>query len=122
MRRPHRRSQVSLKVEALETRLTPSWSPWLVEGFDATAGGALPSGWSQWSSQAGGQFATATNAALSPTKSLASTVASSSTTARAFVTAAAAADVKVSAAVNLNSLVPMEVLLRGSGLNTTSPS
>src|SRR5947199_32198 len=74
---PRRRTaSPTLRLEALETRLAPSGTPWLSETFDTTAAGGQP----------------------------------------------APADVEVTAAVQLNSLIPAQVLARGSGLNTATPT
>jgi hypothetical protein len=96
-----------------------SSAPLLQQNFNTTPGGQLPAGWSEWESE--GAFGAAPTSALTSPNGL-SAGTSGGDSARAWMTTAAPGNVQVSAAVFLNSLAPGEVLLRGSGLNTTSPS
>jgi hypothetical protein len=100
-----------------------SYGPvWTVESFDTTTAGSLPAGWAQWSSTANSSFAVSSSLSLSPNNSLASNSTSSGLNARAWINTAQQANVEVSAAVYLNSQIPIEILARGTNLNTTSPS
>src|SRR5579875_194303 len=112
-----------LRLEELEPRLAPTASLGLEESFDTTAPGSLPAGWSQWSSKGTNAFAVTSTQSLSPPNSLAitSTVVSG-LNARSWVNTAQPANEEVSAAVYLNSLIPTEILDRGSNLNSTTPS
>jgi hypothetical protein len=96
-----------------------SAAPLLQQNFNPIPNGQLPAGWSQWDSE--GAFGVASQGALSSPNGLAGN-SSGGNTARAWLNAAQPADVQVSAAAYLNTLAPAEVLLRGSGLNTTAPS
>src|SRR5262245_2530196 len=105
----------TLHLEALESRLAPSGTPWLTENFDTTAAGTLPAGWSQWQSGAA-TVGVSSTAGLGGSGSLDIAAAASSSAAHAWYNTAAAADVQVTAAVLLNSLIPAQVLARGSNL------
>src|SRR5262245_23341142 len=109
---------VRLRLEELETRLAPA----SLETSDTTAAGALPTGWSQWSSSGTDAFAVTSSQALSTPNSLAVNSSASGLSALARVNAAQPANVQVGAAVYLNSAIPARVLARGSGLSTTTPT
>jgi hypothetical protein len=116
------RRHTSLAFDVLETREAPSASPWASESFDSTPVGALPAGWSQWSSDGHADAAVSAAQSLSAPNSLAVTTASSSAASRAWLNQLAPADVQVSAAVAATSLIPAQVLARGSNLGTATPS
>jgi hypothetical protein len=100
-----------------------SYGPiWSVESFDTTKAGSLPAGWSQWSNIGSNSFAVSSTQSLSPNNSLSSSSNSSGMSARAWINTAQQANVEVSAAVYLNSLIPIEILARGTNLNTPTPS
>lgn len=113
-----------LWLEALETREAPCASLGTEQSFDTTATGSLPTGWSQWSSNAGtNAFAVSSAQSLSSPNSLAvSSPTASGLNARAWVNTAQSANEEVNADVYLNSSIPAEIIARGSGLNTTTPS
>jgi hypothetical protein len=111
-----------LTFEVLETRETPSATPWASESFDSTAVGSLPSGWSQWSSDGKVDAAVSSAQSLSAPNGLAISTTSSNASSRAWLNQLAPADVQVSAAVDLTSLIPAQVLARGSNLGTATPS
>jgi hypothetical protein len=111
-----------LAVQILEPREAPSATPWVAESFDGTTAGSLPAGWSQWGSDGRADAAVSSAQSLSPSNGLAITTASSSASSRAWVNQLAPADVQVSAAVDLGSLIPAQVLARGSNLGTPTPS
>ncbi|HSQ54747.1 MAG TPA: Ig-like domain-containing protein, partial [Gemmata sp.] len=91
------------------------------EAFDTTATGEVPKGWQTWGSGAAGSFAVSSSLALSPANGLAST-GGSTTIGRAWSTADLPADVDASAAVYLNNLIPAQVFVRGSNLDTATPT
>ncbi len=119
------RCALALSVEALETRemlavdpLNPSHVlAW--QSFDHTNLGALPTGWSQGSST--GSFAVSTHHSSDHGAGLASS-GMSGQTARTWISASQPADIGVSAAVYVDSLIPAEVLVRGSNLDSANPS
>src|SRR5205823_6159833 len=121
MANPSMRHRAKLSFETLETRDAPSATPLLIESFDRTAQGALPSNWVQWSNSGSPSFAVSNAQALSGQLGLAST-GLSSLAARTWLTTSEPADLQVSAAVYLNNLVPLQVLARGKNLETTTPS
>jgi hypothetical protein len=112
----------SLYVQPLEARLAPSASPVGLETFDTTPPGSLPPGWSQWSGDGSAAFAVSAARSLSAPNGLGVSAAVSSLAARSWVSAAAPADVQVGAAVYLDTLIPAQVIARGSGLGTAAPS
>src|SRR5262249_6288828 len=84
-----------------------------------TGVGALPAGWSQWANS--GAFAVSTDQALSRYRSLANDGVTGQK-AVAWANTSQPANVQVSASVYLNSMVPAEILARGSRLNTNTPT
>jgi hypothetical protein len=117
--------QASLYVEQLETREMLTTSPLSPAGliaretFDGTALKALPAGWTEWSTS--GPFAVANNVALSGHNSLVATGGTGQID-RSWVNSALAANVQVSADLFVNSLVPGQVLARGSNLDSPTPT
>jgi hypothetical protein len=110
-----------LNVERLEDREIPSATS-IIQTFDtATTPPALPSGWTQWSSDGSTAFVTAAGQGMGGT---AGVVASglSKTAALAWSTQTQSGDSGVSAAVLLNSLEPTFVFARGTKLGTATPS
>ncbi len=114
-------STVRLQLEALEPRKAPSASPWLVENFDSTSLGSLPWDWSQWSSSGYQAFRVGSDPTGSGGHDLAASASISNLTSRAWANTLTPADVQVSANVYVDSLIPAQVLLRGTGLNTATP-
>jgi hypothetical protein len=110
------------RAELLETREAPSATPWLSESFDTTSVGSLPAGWASWNNSDGGGFQVSTLHALNGSNGLTSGATASSADARAWYATATPADVDASADVFVNNLIPTRVLVRGSELNTTTPS
>jgi hypothetical protein len=114
-----RSRRVFLRLEELEPRLAPAVS---LETFDTTPLGALPANWSQWSSGANA-FAVSSSRSLSAPNSLAvSSPAASGLNARSWINTTQPANMQVSAAVYLNGPIPAEILARGAGLGTNTPS
>jgi hypothetical protein len=108
------------RAEPLESREVPAVS--LNESFDAVNPGQLPPGWAQWDSTPAASFTVSAGQSLSSPNSLLGSSTTSAAGARAWFATALPADVQVGAAVYLNSLIPAQVLARGTGLDTTSPS
>jgi hypothetical protein len=108
-----------LTVELLETRLAPATTVSVLETFDTTPLGSLPSGWAQWSSNGSSSFAVSNTRSFSGPESLASS-GLSNLSGRAWLAAQQPADVQVSSEVYLDSLVPIQVLARGSNLNSSN--
>jgi hypothetical protein len=101
------------------TMITPVASG---QNFDSTAAGSLPAGWAQWSSDGGTAFAVTPGLALSGANGLAATAAISRLDAQAWETKPQPADLQVTSAVYVNSLIPAQVLARGSALGSSTPN
>ena len=99
----------------------PAPSRAVQQNFDSTAAGSRPAGWSGWSTDAGSAFGTNSNRAVSAPNGFLSTGGSTSS-ARAWADADFPADVQASAAVYLDSLVPAQIFVRGTNLNTAAPT
>jgi hypothetical protein len=93
----------------------------LKESFDKTAPGQLPTGWSRWSNTRDVSFAVSAAKPLSGANGLASS-GGSRVAARAWLDKPRPADVQAGAAVLLDTLIPVQVLVRGTHLDTASPS
>jgi hypothetical protein len=91
------------------------------QNFDATNGGAPPTGWQNWVSNAVGTASVSSALALSQPNGYAF-AGSSTTSARAWATTTLPAAVSASTAVYLNSLIPAELIVDGSNLNTATPT
>ncbi|MDB5313435.1 MAG: hypothetical protein JWO38_7637 [Gemmataceae bacterium] len=91
------------------------------QSFDTTPPGQLPAGWSGWTGDPPGGFAVSSARALSGADGLAST-GGSAASARAWYSTELPADVTASAAVFLDTLIPAQLIVRGSNLNTASPT
>jgi hypothetical protein len=109
----------SLHVQPLEPRLAPSAG---LETFDTTPVGSLPSGWSQWSGNGSAAFAVSAARSLSAPNGLAVSAGISTLAARSWLNGAGSADVQVGAAVYLDTLIPAQLIARGTGLGTAAPS
>jgi hypothetical protein len=119
---PRRRtSTLFLYLETLESRQAPSGTPWLTENFDTTAAGALPTGWSEWNTD-GVTVGVSATTGVNNTSSLDIAASVSRSAAHAWYNVAASADVQVTAAIQLNSLIPAQILARGSNLNSAGAS
>jgi hypothetical protein len=92
------------------------------QNFDSTPIHGLPGGWSQWTNISDAQFGASNQIALSSPNSLASAAANSSAVARAWLNAVLPEDVQVTTSIFANSLIPAEVIARGSQLNTATPT
>jgi hypothetical protein len=98
--------------------------PNAADSFDQDVPGRLPAGWAGWTSAGAGTaaFQVTSGRSLSMSQALSSTATLSSAAARAWLTTPQPADVEASASVYLDGLQPAGVLVRGSKLDTTSPS
>ncbi|HJT77911.1 MAG TPA: hypothetical protein VJ739_11980, partial [Gemmataceae bacterium] len=112
-------SRVRPRLEQLESR--ELLSAGVSESFDGTALGSLPAGWSQWGSFGGTPFAVSSAASISQPNALAVT-GGSQVSARAWYGTVQPADVQVSAAVDLTTIIPAQLIARGSALNTATPT
>ena len=121
MSQRRRSYHVHLECECLEQRVTPTTSIWQLQTFEAVAGGQIPANWSQWSGEAANSFGVDSTFAFNGTHSLASS-GDSAMTARTWYNQVLPANFGVSAAVYLNSLEPLQLLVRGQNLNSTQPS
>jgi hypothetical protein len=99
----------------------PVPSAGVTQSFDATAAGAVPAGWTDWTSDSTGGFKTSSARALSPSNGFADTGVTN-TAARSWSNTDLPADVDASAAVFLDSLVPAQVFARGTNLASAAPS
>src|SRR5262245_26064263 len=114
-----------LRVEALETREMPSTSPLSRVGllsretFQSTALSALPNSWTQWTND--GPVAVSAEQALTGTTGLAASGVTGQT-ARAWANQRFSTDLKASVAVYVDSLIPAQLIIRGSSLDTANPS
>lgn len=112
---------VSFDSFAINQDPVPKGQPQDAESFDQAAVGTLPAGWSQYSSSTANAFQVSNQVAVSHPNALMSNGASA-TTAAAWLNQQYGPDVKIKADVYLNSLIPAEIVARGQGLNTKSPS
>lgn len=105
-----------LTVEGLEARALPSSTPLLNEAFQTAGPNGLPAGWVQWSADRSPAFRIDPTSGLGDLGELTAT-APRGVAARAWVTAPFPADVETSASVYLNSLVPVQLFVRGKHLD-----
>jgi hypothetical protein len=113
---------VKLELQLLENREAPSVTPWTSLSFEGSQTGSLPLNWSQWSSDGQTQFAVtgSPTPALSGKQSFSVTSGPkgvSGDVSRSWLDETMPADMQVGAAVYVNSLIPAQVLARGSNLN-----
>src|SRR4051812_13677028 len=111
--------RVRLRPEALESRETPAAGT--IESFDAIAPPGLPGGWQERSNDGTNIFDTKAGAGLGGTAGVAAT-GSSRTSGFAWNGTAVSGDTGAAASVKLDSLVPISVIIRGSNLNSATPS
>lgn len=114
---------VKLELERLESREMLSVTPSTTLSFEGSQAGNLPLNWTQWSSDPNTQFAVTTSPspALSGTKGFSVTSgngAVSGAVTRSWLNETMPADMQVGAAVYVDSLIPAQVIARGSNLNT----
>src|SRR6185295_5105404 len=100
MAKSRRLGNVRLTLERLEGREVPAASPWMLETFDQTTIGALPSGWLLHGSEAGAGFAASPTQALGPDNGLRS-IGASTTETRTWSNIALPSDAQISANVFL---------------------
>ncbi|MBY0513346.1 MAG: hypothetical protein K2P78_05485, partial [Gemmataceae bacterium] len=87
----------------------------LTERFDTQTNGGLPDGWGKWSSAA------PVAARTTPDQSLRLDGVTATGT-RLWLNRALAADVQVTSSLYVDSLVPAQLIARGKGLDTATPS
>src|SRR6266436_88891 len=95
-------------------------APAVTESFDKAAAGTAPEGWSRWASP-GSSVEVSALKSLSAPNGLAVTGPSPGT-ARAWLARPQPADVQASAAVYLDTLIPAQILIRGSRLDSVAAS
>jgi hypothetical protein len=123
MKKIHKLRPVPLRLEELEARLAPAAPVGPLETFDTTEPGTLPANWSQWSNTATNAFGASSAQSFSPPNSLlVASPSASGMNARAWINTAQPANMQVEAAVYLDQPIPAEVLARGRGLNSATPS
>jgi hypothetical protein len=113
---------VSLDNFTVTSLDSPPPTPSVSETFDTTPVGTLPAGWAGWTNSSSGAFQVSTLHALSGSNGLTSNAAASSAAARAWYATAMPAGVQASAAFYVNNTQPVQILVRGSGLSTTTPT
>jgi len=102
--------------------VTTTATPTVSQSFDTTPIGALPANWTQWSSDRTTAFAVSSARALSAPSGLAVTALTSHVSAQAWPNTPEPADLQVTAAVYVNSVIPAQILARGSNLGSATPS
>src|SRR5260221_10473585 len=113
--------RVRLRCEHLEARETPAATVWTQQSFDDLVFGSIPSNWQQWSSPGVASFGAGTQHTYSGDQGL-TTTALSNQTARAWSSEVMPADFATSAYVYLDSLQPIQFIVRGQNLAGNSPS
>lgn len=115
---PARRTRLSL--QALESRTTPAAVPWPADAFDQAVVGSIPADWSGWAADGDSGFR------VSNTKAVAgnalSSAGGSTRAGRVWLGPALPADVSATAAVLADTLIPAQVFVRGTNLDTPRPS
>src|SRR5262245_13912131 len=110
-------SRMLPRLESLELWMAPSASPWLNETFNSTLLGKIPTSESQSSSTGAAAFGVISTSTTMGIRDLAVNTSTSALAARDWVTTLVPADTQVSANIYLNTLIPAQVFLRGTGLN-----
>src|SRR5262245_26196678 len=121
MANARQRPTAQLAVERLEGRVVPATNPWLVESFEQSAAGGLPSGWAQHDSDPAGSVQATTAVAQASSVGLQAS-GSSLSESRAWLATALPSDVQVSVSIYLDSLIPAKVIARGTNLDSDSPT
>jgi len=100
----------------------PSVGSWWVEPFQRTGPAGLPSGWAQWNNASTPLFAIdQAGQGLGGQGRLISSAASWNSS-RAWLNTTFSSNIEASAAVYLTSAAPVQLLVRGSGLGTNTPT
>jgi len=92
------------------------------QNFDGTPLGQLPASWSGWSNVGAASLVAANTASQSPSQSLQSSSTSSTAQARAWLTTPLPQNVEATASFLVSSLIPAQLIARGSNLGTSTPS
>jgi hypothetical protein len=90
------------------------------ESFNSTAIGSVPADWSRWSND--GALGFGASSARAVDGNALNSTGISSRASRAWQASASFVDVNASADVYVNSLIPAQVFVRGSNLDTQTPS
>lgn len=109
-----------LGLERLEARDVPA-SVLYQQNFDTTPIGTAPANWAQWSSDGSAAFSVTPIRSVSGAQSLQS-AGTSAQTALTWYNQSAPADLEVSANIYADSLIPTRLLIRGSNLNSATPT
>ncbi len=88
--------------------------------FDSTPLGQIPAGWSSWNANNSGSFGVST-APAGAGQALASD-GTSSTASRVWNNTVMPADVQASVSIHVNSLIPAQIFVRGSHLDSATPT
>ena len=107
-------------LEQLELRDNPS-AGWVGESFDSLAAPALPADWRAWSADGQQQYITSRLASVSGTNSLAS-LGSTANSARFWHQSTVSGDTGAAFSVLAGTSARIDVLARGTGLDTATPS
>ena len=113
-------SPIRRTLEQLEARENPSVT-WAGESFEGIAAPKLPTDWATWSNDGEPQFITSKLTALSGTNSLAS-LGSASNSSRLWNRATYPGDYGAALSLRAGAAIRMDVLARGSQLDSTRPS
>lgn len=116
----HRALLLRPQIEQLEARENPS-TVVFSEGFDTLVAPKLPTSWATWSNDGEQQFITTKLTNTSTPNSLAS-LGSSAVAARMWNTTPYTADFGAALNVRSDAASPIELIVRGQNLNTTTPS
>ena len=113
-------SPIRRTLEQLEARENPSVT-WASESFEGLAPPKLPADWATWSNDGEPQFITTKLAAVSGTNSLAA-LGSTSISSRLWNRAIFPGDYGAALSLRAGSAIRIDVLARGSQLDSTHPS
>ncbi len=104
-------------VDSFQVNSPATWN----QSFDTTSVNDLPSGWASWSSDGADSANVQSTVSLSPVQSL-GLDGTLSSRGRAWLASPTPSDVTVSSAILTNTLIPSGVLVRGSNLQSDTPS
>ncbi len=114
-----RSRRARLSLESLEARDVPA--SLISESFDTLTAPALPTAWTEWSSDGSDVFKSAGNQGVNGTGGVVSS-AGSRTTGLAWSTLEVPGDTGAVGTIRVDSLVPTFVFTRGTNLGTATPS
>lgn len=109
-----------LLIESLEDRSTPSSTPLATESFDGLSPASLPTDWQTWAANGNAGFT------VSMVRSIDGGALSSSggstLSGRAWIQKPFAANVVASASIFADTLIPIQIAVRGTSLDSPTPS